>query len=192
MKEIMTMLVLMVMATAINAQTGEWTNDKYHTRIGFEVKHNGISFVSGHFNDFDIKVDAAGKDFLAIKVDVTVQTKSIDTGIEARDNHLRTADFFETDKYPTMTFRSTKFTKTGKNSGKIHGILTLRGISKPVVLTGNVIGKKIDPKTQKTIAGFRLRGSVKRSDFGLGPKFLPDAIGNEVAIIVDAEFASTK
>ncbi|MBM6993932.1 MAG: polyisoprenoid-binding protein [Prevotella sp.] len=176
-------------AVALQAQTGKWTNDKAHTRIGFEVKHAGLSFVSGRFGDFDITVDAAGKNYLGTKVDVTIQTKSISTGVEARDNHLRTADFFEVEKYPTMTFKSTKFVATSKKTGKIYGNLTIKGVTKPVVLNATLIAQMVSPMSKVMTAGFRLRGTVKRSDFGLGPKFLPALIGDNVNLIIDAEFS---
>src|SRR3712207_3908617 len=192
MKKVLFALTMLLSAISVSAQTGEWTNDKFHTRIGFEVKHGGVSFVSGYFTDFDIKVNAAGKNLLGTKVEVDIPTKSINTGIEARDNHLRTADFFEVEKFPTMSFKSTRFVATSKNTGRVYGNLTMRGITRPVVLNATLVGKKVDPKTKLTTAGFRLKGSVKRTDYGLGPKFIPAAIGNVVTIIVDAEFTSTK
>lgn len=179
-------------AVVMQAQTGKWVNDKAHTRIGFEVTHAGLSFVSGQFSDFEIDVDAAGKNYLGTKIDVTIHTKSIGTGVEARDNHLRTADFFEVDKYPTMTFKSTKIVATSKTTGKVYGNLTLHGVTKPVVLNATLIAKKVSPMSQVMTAGFRLKGTVKRSDFNFGPKFLPAIIGDNVNIIVDAEFSPEK
>ena len=177
-------------AVVVNAQTGKWTNDKFHTRIGFEIKHGGVSFVSGYFSDFDINVTAAGKKMQDTKVDVTINTKSVNTGVEPRDNHLRSADFFEVEKYPTMTFKSTRFVVSSKNKGKIYGNLTIKGITKPVVLDAKLINQVT--KDGKTTAGFRLTGTVKRTDYGFGPKYLPNAIGNEVHLIIDAEFSPAK
>lgn len=176
-------------AVVVNAQTGKWNNDKAHTRIGFEVKHGGVSFVSGYFGDFDISVDAAGKKLQDTQIDVTIKTSSINTGIDARDNHLRSADFFEADTYPVMTFKSTRFVPKSKNKGKIYGNLTIKGVTKPIVLNAVLIDKVTNPKDNKTTAGFRLTGIVKRTDYGFGPKFLPDAIGNEVHLIIDGEFS---
>lgn len=190
MKKYLLSLLVLLVSVAANAQTGIWANDKYHSRVGFEVLHGGVSLVSGQFNDFDIQVDAQGQKFEATKINVTIQTSSIDTYIDARDNHLRSADFFEVEKYPTMTFTSTRFVKQGKSKAKIYGQLTLRGITKPVVLNAQLLGQQTDKKSGKTIAGFRLRGTINRSDFGLGPKFLPDAIGNKVNIIFDGEFTA--
>lgn len=191
MKKILLFFALMTVMVG-NAQTGKWINDKAHTRIGFEVKHGGVSFVSGYFEDFDVTVDAAGKKMLDTQIDVTIKTASINTGIEARDNHLRSADFFEVEKFPTMTFKSTKIVAKSKNKGKIYGNLTMRGVTKPIVLDAWFIGQADSPLNGNVTAGFRLTGTVKRTDFGLGPKFLPDMIGNEVHLIVDAEFSPEK
>lgn len=186
MKKIFLFFAL-IAALAVNAQTGRWTNDKAHTRIGFEIKHGGVSFVSGYFGDFDIAVDAAGKKLKDTQIDVTIKTASISTGIEARDNHLRSADFFEADRYPAMTFKSTRFVASSKRKGKIYGNLTIKGITRPVVLQAVLIDQITHEG--KTVAGFRLTGVVRRSDYGFGPKFLPNAIGNEVNLIIDGEFS---
>ena len=100
------LLFTLFIATVMQAQTGKWNNDKAHTRMGFEIKHSGMSWVSGYFADFDVNVNASGKEYLGTKVDVTVQTKSINTGVEARNNHLRSADFFDVEKYRTNDVRS--------------------------------------------------------------------------------------
>ncbi|MGI6243445.1 MAG: YceI family protein [Prevotella sp.] len=188
MKKILLFFALMT-AMVGNAQTGRWINDKDHTRIGFEVKHGGVSFVSGYFGDFDVTVNAAGEKMLDTKIDVTIKTSSVNTGIAARDKHLRTADFFDVEKFPTMTFKSTKIVAESENRGKIYGNLTMRGVTKPIVLDAWFIAKAKSPMNGKMTAGFRLTGTVKRTDFGLGPKFLPDIVGNEVHLIIDAEFS---
>lgn len=186
------LLFALVTSMVMQAQTGTWNNDKAHTRIGFEVKHAGMSWVSGYFGDFDVKTQAAGKKYLGTTVDVTIQTQSIHTGIDARDNHLRSADFFEADKYPTMTFKSTRFVAKSKNKGKIYGNLTIKGVTRPVVLNATLIAHGISDMSHTMTAGFRLTGTIKRTDFGLGPKFLPAIIGDEVNLIIDAEFSPAK
>ncbi len=183
------LLFALFIATVINAQTGKWNNDKAHTRIGFEIKHGGVSFVSGYFSDFDIAVNAAGKKLQGTSIDVTIKAASINTGIEARDNHLRSADFFEADKFPTMTFKSTRFVVLSKNKGKVYGNLTIKGVTKPVVLNATLVGQSTNAQTGQKVSGFRLTGSIKRSDYGFGPKYLPAAIGNLVGLIIDAEFS---
>ncbi len=189
MKKIVLALAMLVSALGIQAQTGKWVNDAAHTRIGFEIEHAGLSIVSGRFTDFDIDVDAAGKNLLETKIVATIKTNSVKTGVEARDNHLKTADFFEADKYPTMVFKSTRMVAKNKTTGKIYGTLTIRDVTRPVVLDAKLIAKKVSPQSKVLTAGFRLKGTIKRSDFNFGPKYLPDLIGNDVNIIIDGEFS---
>lgn len=170
------------------ALTGKWNVDMTHARIGFEIKHCGLSFVSGHFADFVIDINAKGEHLLDTEIVVTVRPDSVYTGVQARDNHLRTADFFDTDKYPEMVFRSGKITRHGDREGDIAGELTLCGVTKPVVFKARLIDCMPSPMTGQTTAGFRLTGVVKRSDFNFATKFLPAIIGDEVNVIVDAEF----
>lgn len=192
MKKIVLALLLLVSALGIYAQNGKWVNDADHTRIGFEITHAGLSIVSGRFTDFDIDVNAAGTNFLGTQIVATIKTASIKTGVDARDHHLKTADFFDVDNYPTMVFKSTKLVAKGKNKGKIYGTLTIRDVTKPVVLDATLISKMVSPMTNMLTAGFRLKGTIKRSDFNFGTKFLPPIIGDEVTIIIDGEFSPAK
>ncbi|MBM6992655.1 MAG: YceI family protein [Prevotella sp.] len=172
----------------LQSLVGKWEVDMTHARIGFEIKHCGLSFVSGMFSDFTIDINAKGQDLFDTEIVATIKTDSVNTGVAPRDGHLRTADFFETDKYPTMVFRSTKIIPQSKKEGKIEGMLTLRNVTKPVVLNAQLIDCMPSPMTQQTTAGFRLTGSINRADFEFGPKFVPAIIGNEVSLIIDAEF----
>lgn len=170
------------------ALTGKWNMDMTHARIGFEIKHCGLSFVSGHFADFVTDINAKGEHLLDTEIVVTVRPDNVYTGVQARDNHLRTADFFETDKYPEMVFRCGIITRHGDREDEIAGELTLCGVTKLVVLKARLIDCMPGPMTGLTTAGFRLTGVVKRSDFIFATKFLPAIIGDEVNVIVDAEF----
>lgn len=191
MKKLLFLFALLLTTVGLHAQT-TWNNDKAHTRIGFEIKHGGVSFVSGHFDDFTIQVTEAGKNHAGTKIAVIIPTKSVNTGIEARDNHLRTADFFDVEKHPTMTFESTRFQMTSKTTAKVYGNLTLNGVTRAIVLSARLVGRQPSPMTKQDVAGFRLTGSIKRTDFNFGPKFLPAMIGNEVGLIIDAEFSPAK
>lgn len=171
---------------------GKWTVDMTHARIGFEIKHCGLSFVSGHFADFEVVIEAQGEQLKDTDILVTIQASSVNTGVEARDHHLRTADFFDVDKYPTIVFRSTKVVAENDREGKIEGELTLVGVTKPVVLDATLIDCMPSPMTRQLTAGFRLKGVLKRSDFGFGPKYVPAIIGEEVNLIIDAEFTPAK
>jgi len=105
-----------------------------------------------------------------------------------RDNHLRSADFFEVEKYPAMTFKSTSIKKISKDKYKLTGNLTIHGITKPVTMDLWFRGTAENPLNKITSAGFQLTGSLKRSDFGIGPKFPPPMIGDIVSIKADGEF----
>lgn len=105
-----------------------------------------------------------------------------------RDDDLRSANFFEVEKYPTMTFKSTSLKKISKNKYKLVGNLTLHGITKPVTMDLWFRGTAENPLNKITSAGFQITGSLKRSDFGIGPKFLPSFIGDKVSIKSDGEF----
>ena len=190
MKKIIVLLLAFWGISQARAQLQTWTNDPEHTRIGFEIGHAGLSLVSGRFTDFDIHVVADEKHIEQTKLSVKVSTASINTGVAPRDKHLRSADFFNVEKYPYMLFEGVRAKKVNSHRGKLYGNLTIHGVTRPVVLDVELIGKRISPVSHKYTAGFRLRGTLKRSDFNLGPKYLPDMIANEVKILVDAEFAS--
>jgi polyisoprenoid-binding protein YceI len=192
MKKIFLALVMLLSVVGLQAQEGKWVNDAAHTRIGFEIEHAGLSIVSGRFTDFDIDVNAAGANFLGTQIVATIKTASVKTGVEARDNHLKSADFFDADNYPSMVFKSTKLVAKGKNKGKVYGTLTIRDVTRPIVLDATLIANKVSPMSNVQTAGFRLKGTIKRSDFNFGPKFLPAIIGDEVTILIDGEFSPAK
>ena len=168
---------------------GLWKNDPPHSQLGFTVTHLGIADVSGTFNDFDVKVTSSKPDFSNASFELTAKTASIDTRVEARNNHLKTADFFDVEKYPTLTFKSTGLKKAGTNQYKLSGDLTLHGITKPVVMDLHYKGTVENPMSKKQTAGFQLTGTIKRSDFAIGGNFPNTMISDEVLIKADGEFA---
>jgi len=192
MKKHVVIFVLMLSSLASMAQTNTWVNDPMHSRLGFVVKHLTVSEISGRFADFSVTVSTSRADYMDAQIEVTAKVASIDTDIEMRDNHLRSADFFDAEKYPVLTFKSTSLEKTGENSGKIFGDLTFHGITKPVVLDVTYFGTVINPMDNVEIAGFQIKGVIKRSDFDLGPKFPETMISNDIRIIADVEFSPKK
>jgi len=142
-----------------------WTIDQEHSIIGFKVKHLMVSTVRGAFAEFAGSVETADDTFENAKAVLTVQTNSVDTRSAGRDAHLRSGDFFEVEKFPTMNFISTSFMKKGE-SYEVVGDLTLHGVTKSVTLaaTSGGIGVGFDGKR---VAGFDVAGTIKRSDFGL-------------------------
>jgi polyisoprenoid-binding protein YceI len=150
----------------------------------------GISDVDGLFNKFTASATATKADFSDAVFELSVDVPSINTQVEMRDNHLRSADFFEVETYPSMTFKSTSITKVSRNKYKLTGNLTLRGITKPVTMDLWYRGTNVDDKTKKSTSGFQLTGIIKRSDFNVGTKFPAPVLSDEVKIKADGEFIS--
>jgi polyisoprenoid-binding protein YceI len=177
----------LIMATGMVASAqSTWKSDNAHTNMNFAISHLVISEVTGNFNEFDIEA-MADEEFSNPDFNVTIQAASIDTDNERRDNHLKSEDFFEVEKYPTITFKTTSFEKTGENTFKLTGDLTMHGVTKPVTLDGKLNGIITDQRSQKLKAGLKLTGSLQRADFNVGGSSFP--IGEEVAITINTEMA---
>lgn len=150
--------------------------------------HLGISDIAGLFKTFDLSVVTSQADFSDAVFDLSADVASINTEVEMRDNHLRSADFFEVEKYAKMTFKSTSIKKVSKDKYKLTGNLTLHGVTKPVTMDLWYRGTIENPQSKAITAGFQLTGSLNRSDFGIGPNFPPPMIGEQVSIRADGEF----
>lgn len=186
MKKITFLVLLLAVSIGSFAQT--WKSDKAHSQLKFDITHMGLSTVSGAFTDFDATVTASQADFSDAKFELTAQATSINTGIGQRDDHLRSADFFDVATNPTITFKSTSLKKVSGDKFQVTGDLTLHGVTKPVTLDLWYRGTAENPMSKKPTAGFRVTGSIKRSDFGIGTKFPAAMLGEEVAIFADGEF----
>ena len=166
-----------------------WAYDPLHTKIQFTARHLVISEVAGHFNKFDIKL-MAGKDFTDSEVEVTVDVNSIDTGIVDRNNHLKSPDFFEAEKYPLITFKSTKIEKVDDEEFKLYGDFTIKNITKPIELKVIYGGTITDP-WGKTRAGFKVLGSINRFDYDLKWNALIETggavVGKTINLVCDVE-----
>lgn len=187
MKKLTIILSAVLVLTAFTT-VNSWKNDKPHSQLSFAVTHLGVSDVSGTFNDFDVTINSSKPDFSDAKFEFTAKVGSIDTRVEARDNHLKSADFFDAEKHPQMTFKSTSLTQNGEDKYKLTGDLTMHGITKPVTMDLLYRGTVENPMSKKQTAGFQLTGVVKRSDFGIGEKFAAPFISDEVRIKADGEF----
>ena len=189
MKKLTIILSAFLVLTAFTTTPGIWKNDDPHSQLVFTVKHLGIADVSGTFNDFDVSVQSTKPDFSDAVFELTANINSIDTRVEARDNHLKSADFFDAQKFPTMHFKSSSLKKNGKNKYKLTGDLTLLGITKQVTMDLVYNGTVQNAMNKKQTAGFQLSGVIKRSDFAVGTGFPPPMISDEVRIKADGEFA---
>lgn len=192
MKKKVLFLALTMLSLLVNAQTKVWTNDPQHSRLGFVVKHLMISQISGRFADFKAVVTTTKADYSDAKIVLTAKVSSIDTDVEARDNHLRSADFFDAEKFPTLTFVSSSIKKVGPKKGIMYGKLTFHGITKDVKLNVVFFGMLTNPMNNKTTAGFQVTGVVKRTDYNLGPKFPNAMVSDDINIIANVEFSPDK
>jgi len=174
--------------TAARAEVRTFQFDPVHTNIVFLVDHLGFSTMIGQFQSFDGSLNLDPDALEQGSVTVTVQTESIDTDFQDRDDHLRSPDFFNAAEFPTMTFESTKVEATGDKTARVHGNLTLLGVTKPVVLESTFNGVGPHPSPQMagvTVAGFSGRTKISRSDFGM-TGMVPN-IGDEVDIWLEVE-----
>ena len=185
MKKVLSFVLFAFLSTGVFAQT-TWTADKAHSQVSFGIEHMGISEIEGLFRTFDASIVASEEDFSDAVYEVSIDVNSVDTGIEMRDNHLRNADFFDVEKYPTMTFKSTKSEKVGEGKYKVTGDLTFHGVTKPVTL--DVWHRGTITNERGSTAGFQVTGTIKRSDFNFGSGFPEAVLSDEVKIKVDGEF----
>ena len=146
--------------------TTKWILDPTHSEIAFKVKHMMFTNVTGKFDTFEATVDTEGDDFTTAKIAFSAQTASINTGNADRDNHLRSADFFDADQFPTVTFKSDGFVKKSGDDYTLTGELNLHGVTKTVALEAEYGGLLQDP-WGNTKAAFSINGKVNRKDWGL-------------------------
>lgn len=181
-------LALLALAPAAFAAPVKYSIDKAHSEAGFEVRHF-FSKVHGRFTDVQGSIVYDDQDPARISVDASAVAASVSTSNERRDGHLKTGDFFDVEKYPTLTFKSTKVTANGKNKYKVAGDLTMRGVTKPVVFDAEFLGAGNTGGGNK--AGFSATTVVNRKDFGINwNKTLDNGgvmLGDDVTIALSVE-----
>jgi len=150
----------------LTALTGDYTIDTAHSTIGFTVRHAMVTNVKGKFLDFSGSLHLDGGDPSASTASIDVKMESIDTGSADRDGHLKSADFFKTDEFPTMTFRSTSAEALGDEDYRITGDLTILGTTKPLTIDLEFNGAAKDPFGNERV-GFEGKAEIKRSEWGL-------------------------
>lgn len=175
---------------ALPAFAAEYTVDKDHSNVGFSIRHL-VSKVPGSFKDYEGTFQFDEKDLKNAKVQFTIKTASIDTANAKRDEHLRSADFFNAEKNPTITFVSKKVTGSGKKF-KIEGDMTMLGVTKPVTFNAEYMGAQKDPWGNMK-AGFSASSKINRKDFGMVFNKVLDSgslmLGEDVTIQLDIEAA---
>jgi polyisoprenoid-binding protein YceI len=163
-----------------NMTTIKWVIDPTHSEIGFKIRHLMITNVSGNFNQFEIVAETEGEDFTTAKIEASIKTSSINTNNLQRDEHLRNSDFFEVESHPEIHFTSTKLERLDDGNFRLHGDLSLKGITRPVTFQVEYNGIAKDPWGGYR-AGFFLNGKINRSDFGLTFNSLLDSGGVALA-----------
>ena len=153
-----------------------WKADKSHSQVQFSVSHMGIAEVTGRFTEFDVTVVGSEDDFADATIEATIKTPSINTDNERRDGHLRSDDFLNVEKFPEMNFRSTSVKKTGKDTYAISGDLTIRDVTKSVVLDTRFKGTIKDTRGGKK-AAFKAVTTINRFEFGTKWKGVLDTGG---------------
>jgi len=184
------LLLLFGASLTTNAQI--WTIDKAHAKLGFSVTHMMVSDVEGSFKTFDAKMTSSKEDFSDAVIELTADVNSVSTDNDRRDAHLKSADFFDAARYPAIIFKSKSFQKIEGKKYKLSGELTMHGITKAVDLDVVFNGMAVAPGgDNKKIAGFKVTGTIKRTDFGLAVSTPEAMLGNNVQLLANAEFDST-
>jgi polyisoprenoid-binding protein YceI len=168
----------------------KWSVDPTHSSIDFSVKHMMIAKVKGTFHTFEAQIDADASDLTSADIQISVDLSSIDTRNGDRDAHLRSADFFDADNHPKITFQSTQISKTGDGEYDVTGDLTIRGVTRSETIAVTFEGEGKDP-WGNTKVGYSGTGSIKRSDYGLTYNAVLETggvlIGDEIKISLEIE-----
>ncbi len=187
-KHILAVLALAALAAPAAAEL--YKIDEAHSAVSFKVAHMAISKVSGRFDKFSGTIDYTPGNTKTWKTEAVIDVASINTGVEARDKHLRAPDFFDAEKFPTITFKSLKVTGYKNMKGKLHGELTMRGVTKPVVLEVEGSGPVKDPWGKERVAAVA-KTTINRKDFGLGWNQVLETggllVGEKVEITIEIE-----
>lgn len=193
-KSFITTMVLGLFSVALFGQT-KWNVDAVHSSVKFSVSHLVISDVDGSFKKFSGSVTASKPDFTDGTVEFTVDVKSISTDNDTRDNHLKSPDFFDAEKYPEMTFKSTSFKKVSGDKYELKGDLTIHGVTKNVKFDV-IYGGTVNDGMGNTKAGFKVTTVIDRFEYGLKWSKATEAgglvVGKDVTINLKLEFAKAK
>lgn len=187
MKKTLSLLTMLILSVGVFAQT-QWKVDPYHSSINFSISHSGISLINGKFLAYTGSLSTSGEALNDANFDFTIDVNSIDTSVENRDNHLKSADFFETEKFPKITFKSTKILTTGKpNHYLLYGKLTIKNVTKEVIFDVHYGG--IAKSEQGEKLGMKAKTTINRFDYNINFDPTAAGIGKEVNIVVHLQFA---
>jgi polyisoprenoid-binding protein YceI len=182
------LMAAFVLFSFTTVEPSTWTVDKAHAKLGFAITHLMVSEVEGSFRIADAVIRSSKDDFSDATVTMSADVNSIDTDNTDRDAHLKKPDFFDAAQFPTITFKSTSFVKSDERNYSVRGDLTMHGVTRPVVLNAKV-NLGTNPMSKKTIAGFKITGTILRTDFGIGAGTPSAMLSDEVQITANVEFA---
>jgi polyisoprenoid-binding protein YceI len=175
-------------SSVARAEAPAWALDDVHSSLGFSVTHLGVTKVHGTFNKLSGKIAYDGKDTSSVSLDMTIDTASVDTHMGKRDEHLKSPDFFDAAKFPTLSFKSKKATSAASGKFQIVGDLTVHGVTKEVTLdVDNLSAPIVSPMDKKTHLGAHAFTKVNRKDFGLGAGVPGMVVSEDVGINIDIE-----
>ena len=185
------MLIVAIMALPALANAAQWSIDADHSNVGFKVRHLMVSNVRGSFEKYSGSVDINEKDITKSKLEATIDAASINTNVQKRDEHLRSADFFDVAKYPTMSFVSKKWTQAGNGALKVTGDLTIHGVTREVILDVAPFSKESKDPWGNLRSGTSATTTINRKDFGLvwnkALELGGVTVGDEVNIALEVE-----
>src|SRR6201988_1951634 len=184
MKIILVLITSLFLSSNLFVQTA-WTADKNHTQLHFSATHFCIAHIEGVFHKFEVSMKCEKEDFSDAQIEMTADVKSVDTQVEMRDNDLKSPHWFDAEKFPTVAFKSSSFSKIKNNKYKLKGTITMHGVTKPIELDVAFNGWAVT-MTKKQTAGFTVTGKLKRSDFNIGKNPIPD-VSDEVEVWANAE-----
>jgi polyisoprenoid-binding protein YceI len=184
-------LVSVLLLAPAFGHAATWEVDPAHSSVSFSVRHMMISTVRGQFRTFSAKATGDPAAPTSATIEATIDAKSIDTGNEKRDTHLKSPDFFDVEKFPTITFKSTKIESAGAGKAKLTGDLTIHGVTKPVVLDVEYPAATIKDPMGNTKAGAHATTRIDRKDFGIVWNKAMDGggimVGDDVDVTIDVE-----
>jgi len=180
--------ILALAGSLATAQSSTWVSDPMHSEVDFTITHMAISNVHGRFGKVAATLVYDAADVTKSTVTATIGVGTVDTGEDARNNHLKTPDFFDIATFPTATFTSTSVAKSGTGL-VVNGNLTLHGVSQPVVLTVQGPTGPVQGMDKKQHAGFSATTTISRTAFGIGAKFPAAMVGDEVKLTIDLDVA---
>jgi polyisoprenoid-binding protein YceI len=178
--------ILALAAPLALAQTSTWKSDPAHSEVDFSIKHMSVSNIHGRFGNVAATIVWNEADIAKSSVTATIDVSTVDTGVDQRNNHLKSPDFFDAANQPTATFTSTGVTKNGGNL-TVSGNLTLHGVTKPVVLAVEGPSGPAPGMDHKPHSGFTATTTIDRTAFGIGTKFPAAMVGDDVKLTIELE-----